>query len=307
MIGFPLLHLGQGKVPQQEILEQELIWQGVKRSYYVYAPHQSGSRQNMPLLLALHGGNGSGKGFPHFLKGRFNELADQEGFIVVYPSGVKKGWNHGAAAPDWRKSTDDVGFLEQIVQTMHGQFSVDPSKIFITGISAGGWMTARMLCERPDLFAGAALVAATQFEESFLACHPATERSILVMNGTEDPILPYEGGAVLGNEDTRQQGSRLVGTQTFVEFWAQSNGCLPKAQVRQLPNSNWLDQTTITTYVYEGCQKGTQVMLYQINGGGHTWPGQVFMPGSKGILGNMSREINACDEIWAFFKSLNQE
>ena len=290
--------------PQSDLIEKQLWWQGKKRTYFLHVPPNSSKRTSMPLLVALHGGGGTGSGFPNFLQGRFQALADRDGFVVVFPSAIKKNWNDGRTArlKPGQKDIDDVGFIEQIVTTIASDYPIARDKLFITGMSNGGWMSARMLCEIPELFAGAALVASTLSEGYFPKCNPANNTSILVINGTEDPLLPYDGGptASIGN----QEELRIIGTQGFIDFWAKHNDCNTTPILEELPDKRRFDGTTISKYTYTACQKGTKVILYKIIGGGHTWPGQKPMLGSKMILGRESKEINACDEIWEFFQSI---
>lgn len=286
------------------LIESNLQWQGWQRGYLVHQPVPITGNRPVPLLVVLHGGGGRAAGISKTLGGRFEELADRDGFIVAYPDAINNNWADGRTSylKPGQEDIDDVEFLEKMVKTLINQYPIDRDRIFITGISNGGWMSARMLCEKSDLFRGGAMVAATISEDYFPHCNPTEAVGVLVINGTKDPILPYAGGNtfVFGKFETE---GKIVGTQAFIDFWVQKNQCNTEMGSELLPNKRWFDGTTVQVDTYSGCRQGSKVVLYKIEGGGHTWPGtKQYLPAS--IIGKTSREINGCDVIWNFFKSL---
>ncbi|HNV72206.1 MAG TPA: PHB depolymerase family esterase, partial [Candidatus Ozemobacteraceae bacterium] len=131
------------------------------RTYELFVPKNVVGSSPVPLLLVLHGGGGTGRGMQYLTLGRFNELAEREGFVVAYPDGLKKNWNDGRDVPASEahaSKLDDVGFLKALIQKLQTELSIDPSRIYACGISNGAFMSARLAIEAPDVFAAVALV-----------------------------------------------------------------------------------------------------------------------------------------------------
>ena len=170
---------------------------GYERTYYVHFPPSEKMKSKVPILFNLHGGGGTAKGSVRITFGRFNELADKDGFIMVYPEAVQKSWNNGRKLDEtkaWREDIDDVGFIVKIVETLEAKYKVDRKRIYTTGMSNGGFMSSRLLCERADLFRGGAILTASISTDFFPNCKPSQPIAVLLMNSTKDPIIPYDGG-----------------------------------------------------------------------------------------------------------------
>ena len=116
---------------------------------------------------------------------------------------------------------------------------------------------------------------------------------MLQMHGTADPIVPYQGVVFPTGMD-----SFLVATRT-AEYWAEQNGCISPPDTIQLPDLDTTDQSQIRIFSYNNCSDSTEVLFYEVTGGGHTWPGGAPLPG---FLGPVNRDISASSEIWNFFK-----
>lgn len=285
-----------------EIEKYSMNWGGYERSYWVHLPPAQKMASPAPLLFVLHGGGGTAKGMPGFTFGRFNELADQDGFIVVYPQGIEKQWNDGRIGDQtkaWKENIDDVGFIVKIVESLSKEYNIDQERIFTSGISNGGFMSSRLLCDRPDVFRGGAVLTATISEDYFPKCQPAQPAAVLIMNGTEDTLVPYNGGPVKVLNKTR---GTVLSTDDYVNFWMEKNGCTTKKPMVNLPDKKD-DGTTVTIQEYTDCNKRGSLILYTIKGGGHTWPGGIQYLGER-LVGKTSREIIACDVIWEYFNSL---
>ncbi|WP_343486284.1 PHB depolymerase family esterase [Allomuricauda sp. d1] len=281
----------------------EMTWENRIRTYQVYFPEERFSENALPLLFVLHGGGGDATGLIEGTFGRFNELADIHGFIVVYPEGFEKQWNDGRGAnglgTTWDENIDDVGFISEIVRRLQSDFTIDENYIFTSGISNGGFMSSRLLCDRSDIFKGGAIITATLPDNYLSSCNPTNPTSVIVMNGTEDPLVPYEGGqiTILG-----QERGLIVSTDAYMQFWANANGCESTPMVTDLPDTED-DGTTVQVYEYPSCNGQASVQLYRIEGGGHTWPsGQELL--SEVLVGRTSKEFVACDVIWDFFNGL---
>jgi len=163
-----------------------LMWEGRSRTYNTYYPSEEHREKSLPILFVLHGGGGTATQIMNSTLARFNNLANRDGFIVVYPDGVEKAWNDGRQTPElgiaWAANIDDVGFIAEIASLLISKYSIDESKIFTSGISNGGFMSTRLLCDRADLFKGGAIVTATISEEYLEKCNPSEPNSVIVFN-----------------------------------------------------------------------------------------------------------------------------
>ena len=277
---------------------------GLERHYILYQPaFKTGHSGARPLLLVLHGGGGKNRGMLRLTNRRFNELAERDGFFVIYPQGIGKSWNDGR--PDkisdaHRKGIDDVGFLRALIEDLIARYPIDAKRIFVTGISNGGLMSYRLGCSLPDKIRAIAPVTAQIPAAIAPLCRYESAVSLAIFNGTEDPLVPYNGGqiTVLG----RLRGA-VLSTDETIRIWRLKNRCSPEAGVTELPDVAD-DGTRVTKIEYSRCQNESKVVLYRIEGGGHTWPdGRQNLPVKW--VGRTSRDINGCDEIWQFFRSLN--
>ena len=285
-----------------DLISQSLTWQQKERSYWLHLPPKAMMQRSLPILFHLHGGGGTIKGTARVTYRRFNQIADREGFIVVYPDAIAKNWNDGRTEhlkPE-NLGVDDVGFIVAIIEKLKSQYNIDSNRIFTTGMSNGGFMSTRLLCDRADLFRGGAILTASISVGFFPNCAPSQPVGVLIMNGTEDPLVPYNGGQikVLG----KSRGN-ILSHDDFVAYWKEQNACLEELPVERLPNKKRWDGTTVNIRRFQSCEPRGALKVYEIQGGGHTWPGgKQYL--SKRLIGNTSREINACDEIWDFFSSL---
>ena len=285
-----------------DLISRTIEWQGLEREYLLYLPPVQFMLESLPVVVNLHGGGGTAKGAYRLTNGRFNDLAKEQGFIVVYPNAIDKSWNDGREQilkPE-NKNVDDVGFIAAIIQELKEIYDVDLSRIFATGMSNGGFMTSRLLCDRADLFRGGAVVTASISTDYFPKCKPTASVAVLVMNGTDDPLVPYNGGQIKVFKKTRGE---ILSTDQYLDFWKNQNNCNQDPIITQLPDSNSKDKSTVSVVSYT-CDKQNPVVLYKIKGGGHTWPGGRQYLGKR-LIGVTNRDINACDVIWKFFSSLN--
>lgn len=270
---------------------------GFDRTYRLIVPTSYDPTLPTPLVLALHGGGGDSAQMCS-LPGGIQELANPEGFLVACPDAIEHHWNDGRGNLQYRSQAqdiDDVGFLLALINRLGQDYTIDPGRIYVNGASNGGMMTQRMACEASGTFAAAAVLIASKPVE--LDCQPEHPISILFMNGTEDPLMPYGGGQV---HFFRQELGEVLSTPETVAFWVGANGCDPEPETELLPDLDPEDGTRIRLEAYSDCDDAVQVLLYTVQGGGHTWPGgSQYAP--RFVIGRVSRDLQAGEAIWRFF------
>jgi polyhydroxybutyrate depolymerase len=286
----------------REPLTLRLEHGGRTRECLVHVP--AGSPPGLrPLLIVLHGYGGTARGMIKLTGNRFNELADAEGFYAVYPSGLGKSWHDlrdDTSMYAARMGIDDTGFIAALIDSLAADYPIDRGRVFATGMSNGGCMCYRLACELSGKIRAIAAVAATNPTSLKGRCRPVRNVSVMIINGTDDPIVPYNGGAVvlLG----RSRGV-VLSTDDTVSEWAGINACAAKRAERDLPDRDPGDRTRVKAFSCNSCAGGTRVVLYRVEGGGHAWPGGLhYLPAA--FIGRTSRDINACDEIWNFFSGI---
>ncbi len=270
---------------------------GENRSYELYVPRSYNPQTETPLVLVLHGGGGTGK---RMRWTGFNQLAERDAFIVAYPNGLDNSWNDGrtdAPSAAARANKDDVGFLESVIADIGSAYNIDSARVYMTGPSNGAQMTFRFACERSELLAAIAPVMSSMPAQIAGACAPESPVPLLFIHGTEDPLVPYEGGQVMV---FGQERGSVLGAEQTLELWAGINGCNQAPTVTELPDTAG-DGTTVSLIEYTGCG-GNDVLAYRVNGGGHTWPGGLqYLPERR--IGITSQELDATEVIWDFFQT----
>lgn len=277
-----------------------IIHGGLERTYCYYLPSGYDRNKSLPLVIALHGGGGTGKAMNN-AAGGFNSIAERENFIIAYPDGIEKHWNDSRGLSQYKaqkENIDDTGFISSLIDYFIKEFNADKKRVYVTGISNGGLMSYRLAFELPEKIAAFAPVIACLQEELFVNYSPKEPVSILIMNGTEDPLMPFNGGDV---HFYKKKLGKVISTEETVKFWVRVNHCSQKPETTWLEDKNPSDGMKVKRDVYSGGYKGTEVILYTIEGGGHTWPGaSQYLP--EKIVGKTCRDINGCEIIWEFFK-----
>ena len=264
---------------------------GDLRNYWLVRPEGIEKTKPAPLLMVLHGSAGSGEDMMTVTRRGFERLADKEKFVVVYPDALERRWN------DQGGTVDDVGFLLAIVDKLVADGLVDKNRIYVAGISNGGMMAQRLACEQADRIAGIATVAGGLPEPLQATCKPARALPVLVIQGTEDPIVPWSGGAVAGFEDF----GKVLSARETAKFWAANNRCGDGGVIAAEPDRDPKDGTRVKMEVFASCPAGAAVKLAAVEGGGHTWPGGYqYLP--ERFIGRTSQDVDANMLIWDFFK-----
>ena len=280
-----------------------LIHEGTARSYQLYIPASYQRGKPMPLLIVLHGRSGSGLRMSKLTS--FNSRAEQFGFIVVYPEGIGKGWNYLHGIAGFKEQPNDSEFLLKITDEIKSEYGIDAERIYVAGISNGGFMAQRLACYAPDKIAAFASVAAGGYAAMPVDCKNSTPVNILYMHGTADSKVPWNG---LGIEDANGNQQRVtMSIVNSVKFWASRNQCSPNVNAREIPSQGNSPGTYVKVFSSKKCIENVEVVLYAIIGGGHNWPGVPDII-STSVAGRVNMDIHASDVIWSFFsgKSINR-
>ena len=265
---------------------------GVERTYLLLVPSSYRPGTPAPLVLVFHGAGGRGRRMaPHT---GFSRLAQREGFVAVYPDGLGRRWNDGRGTA---AGQDDVGFVRALLDTLRRELSLDSNRVYATGISNGAMFSYRLACDLPGVLAAIAPVAGATPATLTAGCADTRPVSVLAIQGTADPLLPYAGGGVAGG-----RGSVLPAAES-IAFWARVSACTGPPAVTDEPDRVH-DGTRVQRTAYAGCRDGRSVELYTVRGGGHTWPGG---PPVGRSVGRVSRELDATAVIWQFFARHSRE
>ena len=272
-----------------------LTHDGITRDYLITVP--DGLSAPAPLVVVLHGGGSTAAMMRR--ETDFDALAWEHGFIAVYPNGVSREWNErrGSGMTVRRSTADDVGFLTALIDHLSARYAIDGERIYAMGISNGGFMALRLACDVGERLAGIG-VAAAQFTRDMLdTCRPARPLRVAIFNGTDDPIVPFDGGPVIVSGQFR---GTVEPTEATVAFWLAANACAPAPDAVDRLDARPLDQTVVVIRRYDRCAPGGAVRLYRIEGGGHTLPGGTqYLPRER--IGAVSRELHAPTALWAFW------
>jgi polyhydroxybutyrate depolymerase len=278
---------------------------GFRRTYLVHIPSGFKPGNPLPLVVVIHGAFDTAKGMEKV--SGFSELADREGFVVLYPNGMGiwgflQHWNAGhccgKAAED---RLDDVGYLAETIKDVCARVEIDGSRVYMVGFSNGGMMAYRFAAERSELLAAVAPLAASiggKPSEDAPEWHipsPAYPVSVISFHGLEDDDVPYEGGRSRHRGGTRSYWS----VEKSIGFWVEKDGCAAEAKEESLNDGR------VNLKAWVDCRDNTGVWLYLIKGWGHVWPGRYFTAHLP--EGDSLRNFDAAEIIWHHFQSIRRE
>lgn len=294
----PLTESNSGAAAVAGDFRRDLSFGGDDRFYDVHVPPTYRPGTPVPLVIVLHGGGGS----PTAVRGitGMDRVADQNNFIAIYPAGTgEKGrdtrlsWNilkSGTYATANKK--DDLGFIRAVLKDVQARYSIDPKRIYATGISQGGMMCYRFACD-PDLsgrIAAIAPVAAVMTVDPS-DCNPSREMPIIHFHGLDDKFIPYDGG--IGSRLERIDPVERPGVPETMKYWLAKNKAGTTPRLREKRGLADLQE-------FGGEASKGEVILWKLEDGGHTWPG-----GDSGLpemfIGKVNRDVSASDLIWKFF------
>ena len=252
--------------PQGAPSNGSFVFDGLTRTYLVHVPSSYDDNVPTSLVIVLHGYTGTAEGMEP-LTG-FTEKSDEEGFIVVYPQGLAQRWNVGFGTLKF--DTDDVGFIDELIDRLEQKYAIDPKRVYVTGFSNGAMMAYLLGAELSGKIAAIAPVAGSIGSMTNVLeriPEPSEPVSVLVFHGTADTSVPYEGDGFLSVAES-------------VAFWVGHDGCSASPQNETMSDGN------VIKSVYADGADGTEVVLYTLIGVGHDWP---------------TTPITATDIIWDFF------
>lgn len=263
---------------------------GLTRTYYVHLPLSYDRQQEMPLVLAFHGSGSTGQNFAQ--QSHLNGISDERGFILVYPDGYEGQWadGRGTTSPE-QAGIDDVAFVSALIDKLTDELNVDKNRIYATGFSNGGIFTQRLACELANKITAIASVSGTMAANISEQCQPVRPVPTLLFMGTNDPSVPFEGGEVDGN-----QGLDLSATDT-IQQWVTHNDCSSTPWTTQAPPV-LNDGTEVLRTQYSPCKDNADVVLYTIESGVHTWPGET----ESAQTTNINNNLDASQIVWNFFQ-----
>ena len=277
--------------------EQTITWQGTKRHFLLHLPRNAGDRP-LPLIIGFHGYGDSALEFGSHA--RLAEAADDAGMMVALPMSVdrksgEQSWNAivccGGAL---EKNVDDVGFIGAMIKDIAAHHALDRNRVYATGHSNGATMVYVVAARHPDWFAAIAVVAGrigggTPDGKNYVLPTPALPMPVMMIHGTDDPVVPYDGSR--GPSD--QPFLWALSVADAVHFWASADHC-KDSDVEPERVSRKLKLTE-----YNDCAQGSVVKLWTIEGGNHSWPGDIF-PAGRGTR-------STTDEMMAFFKHFTRQ
>jgi poly(3-hydroxybutyrate) depolymerase len=328
-------------------VQEKIDVDDISRSFLVHVPKGYDSQQHYPVVILFHGQNQDADDMQRLTL--FNQLADKEGIIAVYPNATRGRWNIGVRAEQssqlsprrgsgrrggWggggggypgggggypggggggypgggqgggqnpqgtegknrSEPADDVAFLNQILDQLALKYSVDSRRIYAAGLADGGFMAMRVGCSMADRVAAIAPVAADL--PKTMICLPSRPVPALFIDGTEDPIISYNGGSYKPGQ------FHMLSAEDSVKAWGRFDHCAEKAAQGKLASSDpkWKETKTFT---FNGCHDDAQVILYAIKDGGNTWPGgEQYMIEKE--VGKVSNALNANEAIWSFLSA----
>lgn len=298
LFGFGILGTKATAAPLRQDSLQVL---GGERTYSIALPRNFSPKKQYPIIVMLHGGAGNGMRIA--AQTGLANYVDRDQFIAVFPDAGGRQWSDGRRTTD--AGDDDVGFLRALVQHVASKYSADPGRAFLAGASNGGAMAMRLACEASDVFRAYVAVVAGLPEELAARCRPSRPVPIVFILSRDDPGVGWKGGErdpdKMGPLERRLvAGGRFLSSPDTVNFFARVNGCNGVA-ITDLPN-RVNDGTSVRLHTYR-CS-GSPVLMYEIQGGGHAWPGSTYQRDPRLVqrFGVASKQINATEIAIDFFR-----
>lgn len=260
-----------------------IVSSGHEREYLLYVPKSYDPAKPAPLVISMHGATL----WPTVQRDmtRWNTVADDHGVIVAYPLGlgILPVWQMSRRAPGLPR---DARFIADLIDTLAATHHIDPTRVYADGLSNGAGMAFVLSCTLADRIAAVGMVSSALLLpfESCANDHPVP---LIAFHGTHDPVAPYDGGTSWVAPGT------FPSVSSFVAAWGRRNRCAPHPVESEIA-------ADVSRRSYHSCAENSDVVLYTIQGGGHTWPGGGKMP--EWFVGPNTHSVSATNEIWTFFR-----
>jgi len=283
IITTPITSTGCGKpapVPTGSSINETIFSGGLTRTYLLHIPSGYQAHASVAVVLSFHGHDSNA--FQQERRSGLSHLADQQGFIVVYPQGLvgpdgRTGWATGLPG---RPRVNDVLFVSDVLNHLQGILCINPQRIYATGFSNGGGMTNVLACTLAGRLAAFAPVSGS-YPPYPGGCRPVRPVPLLEFHATADPVVPYNGGT----------GNQLPPISAWLQGWATRDGCTRGPTV-------FYTTVNVTGLEWTHCRGNAIVLHYRIRGEGHVWPFVTFnLPG-----GTAGKSFSASALIWLFFQ-----
>ena len=267
---------------------KSFVYQAKTRQYMVYKPSNYNASNPASMVVTLHG---LGDNMSNFSTIGFNYIADTANIIVVVPQAIDDptlasfygtgngtAWNSGAGFSGFypNSTVDDVGFLNNLIDTIKANFSIDPSRVYMCGFSMGGFMTERMALQSNTEIAAFGSWSGT-FGSGITVHSPGRSVPIAHFHGTLDSMVYFHGDQYGNDPDS------------LIHFWVKNNGCSVVPDSSRYPDiAN--DTITVDLFKYSGSNINNDVWFFRMNGATHT------------LLFKPTNDINETVETWLFFR-----
>lgn len=307
---------------------------GVTRSFTVHLPNGYDEQKKYPVVMVLHGFDEDGDDIERIA--HFNQFADANGIVAVYPNALGRKWDLGVAPErqnnnfpqhhrgfgggpgmggppygggggggrrsgngghrDEVQRANDMAYFDALLDKVESEYSAYVTRVYATGLAGGGYMDYRLACMMSERIAAIAPVGATFPESLAKNCGPSHPMAVLMIEGTADPVISYKGSS-----HPKAPAIPSLSAEESAKTWSKLDTCGDKAKQSSVPakTSGGLE-TKVEDYA--DCQQGAEVALYSVVGGGNTWPGgEQYMPEKQ--IGKTSADFDADEVIWKFLST----
>lgn len=270
-----------------------VVVDGRSRTVLIHVPPKLDASGETPVVLAFHGLMQSGRSFARLT--RLNRLADEEGFVVVYPEGYLRSWNDGDDSKlATRKGIDDLAFIRVLLEALPEIAPVDTSRIYAVGFSNGGFLLARHSCALADDLAAAGFVGSGVYPLWSPDCRSTRSLPAMFINGSDDPML-------------RPVNERFDRSPAHSgRLWAEAHDCDGHVIPEALPDGGDDDVTSVSRITYSSCRDSLRIAQLDIAGGGHVWPGgRKYLPSF--MVGSYTTDLDATRELWSYLSGYSAD
>lgn len=280
-------------------------YEGQARTYALYVPSTYDPAEPMPVVVLLHGRFGTGESTAEWTD--MNRIAEENGFIALYPDGLRladsdvwydTGWNyqHGMFGATYDEP-NDARFLADLLDDLALDLAIDPARVYVGGVSNGGFMVHYLACNDATRYAAFADVMGSGYFGMERECQVGTPVPMLMIHGTEDDNILWDGITVEVEGGSIYWSYPVVST---FQFWGVHNECdTDQVTMTELPPLGQSPNSSVQLLSYT-CPEDVNMVFYAVVGGGHSWPGTADSV-DDAVENKINMDVDAGEELWAFF------